>query len=95
MGLVRSVATKLTRPRRAPRKAVPIQEAAREVTETTECVLRSYMRAFHPDFRSTIASVVPTTNPATVPQPPAPPRKRGGKAVKKDDNEVQIAVDDA
>ena len=93
LGIVRSVATKLTRSRRVPRKAVPIQEAAGEVAETIECVLSSYMRAFHPDFRSTIASVIPTTNPATVSQPPAPPRKRGGKAVKKDDNEVRITDD--
>ncbi|KAM5540122.1 hypothetical protein V8D89_006262 [Ganoderma adspersum] len=74
LGIVRSVATKLTRPRRAPSKAVPIQEVAREVAETID--------------------VVPTTNPATVPQPPAPPRKRGGKAVKKDENEVQAATND-
>ncbi|KAI1789084.1 hypothetical protein LXA43DRAFT_1084020 [Ganoderma leucocontextum] len=41
--------------------------------------------------------VVPTTDPdpATVPQPPAPPRKRGGKAVKKDENEPQIASSNA
>ncbi len=94
LGMVKSVATKLTRARRAP-KAAPIQEAAREVEDNIECVLSYSRYALYPDCKISIVRVVPTTDLATVPQPPAPPRKRGGKAAKKDETEVQIAANDA
>ena len=93
IGMVKTVATKLTRARRAP-KAAPVPEPVREVGDRVRCVFRPYMHASHPDSTLPIVSVVPTTEPVTVPQPPAPPRKRGGKAAKKDGNKVQVAIND-